>query len=172
MKEPIAFITNIFYITLGIILFPNPLFIPFIGLGMTSALYHGTKEKKWQKADVRWMYFTMNSLIVYHIWIMSDVSLFYAYFFAIGLTLWMWKNLDDYSSTYTIAWQITLLSLLAIGNGYSLIFLPLFILAFTCNVPFLGRYHITEGWKFIYVDIFHGFWHLFTAMGFYFLIYQ
>lgn len=171
MKEPIATITNIFYIILGIIIFPNPLFIPFIGLGLTSGWYHWTKTRRAQSWDVRFMYVTFNSIIAFLLYVLSG-SVLEPVLFAIILSTWMGYFLKHYSSTYVSAWQVMLSTTLVSILGGHLWFIGTFAIAYLFNIPFLNDYHKTRNWNFLTVDILHGFWHLFTAISYYLIIYQ
>ena len=179
MKEPISTFTNLFYFIVAILLFPTLVYSPvgivlllsLIGLTITSGWYHWTKTEKSNDWDVRFMYITFNSIISYYLYTLT--GLFFApLMFVIVLTAWMWYHRSEYDSTYTIAWQLVLIMTLAMSVGQSLWFIPILGLGYLCNIPFLGRYQYHKGWKFVWVDLLHGFWHLFTAIGIYLMVYN
>ena len=154
MEEPISVLTNIFYIIVGIAVQDILLTPALIGLGITSAGYHWTKEWVWQKWDVRFMYVVMP--LVFYGMFLSDILLFLTSAITIYF-LWYYHA----SSTYvSIIWFI-LVVVAGLILGYDMTFIPVFIVAGLCNIPFLFL-----NWDKVITDMLHGLWHLFTALGF------
>ena len=173
MKEPISTYTNLAYVIVAALLFPELTFISVFCLGIASGTYHYFGGRKdWRNSvtarywDARMMYFTFNSIIGHLIYVNTG-EVYAPILMVVLLTAWMWYHREHYSSTYVSAWQVTIGGTLSYVAFDSLWFLPIFAIAYLCNIPFLNDFHRHHGWSHFWVDLLHGIWHILTAIAIY-----
>jgi len=159
MKEPISTYTNLAYIVAGVAMWNPVLTTAHIILGITSGGYHWTKNRLWQKLDVRAMFLVFGA----HMW--NFIGSWEAALM-IGLAVILtWVRESDFSTEVTIPYMFLITAALALSSGVSWFFLIVFIIALVCNIPFLYL-NLNKG----VTDVLHGLWHILTAYGFYLLM--
>lgn len=165
MKEQISVYSNAAFWLCAYFVEPVGLSIALVFLGAMSAMYHATKQRFWRRMDIKAIYLLFNLLIGSMLVSMGGNAFVWVWVLFITLGLWIAHP----SSFKTIPAQFILMTLIAWQLGFSLWFVPVFIVALIANAPFLINH---DRIKHLYVDILHGLWHLGAAFGFYLIINQ
>lgn len=168
VHNPASTLTNLAYILLGYLaLSRNPVLgFMMIGLGVASTGFHWTRENAWHKADMVAIYYIFG--VIGSWWFMGDFGVL------IGLVLggighWSFTSYSRYGQH--VIGGLGLYSLIGywVHNSFNE---AVFVLMWFAIAMIFGRLavYLNPREDSVEYDAFHAWWHIFSAIGIYYLI--